>query len=54
MLRRDIDPDGLRDLEFLVGAGRLGRIETLARRDPVHAELVGTLAKLAGAHGRTA
>jgi glutaconate CoA-transferase subunit B len=54
VLRHDIDPDGLRELEFHVGAGRLDRIETLARREPAHAELMGTLARLAEVHGRTA
>jgi glutaconate CoA-transferase subunit B len=54
VLRQDVDPDGLRELEFHAGAGRLDRIETLALRDPAHRELLGTLAALAGAGGRAA
>jgi acyl CoA:acetate/3-ketoacid CoA transferase beta subunit len=54
VLRADIDPDGLRELEFHVGRGRLDRIEQLARRDPAHAQLVDKLAELAAGGGRAA
>jgi acyl CoA:acetate/3-ketoacid CoA transferase beta subunit len=54
VLRQDVDPERLRELEFHVGSSRLDRIETLALRDPAHAELMGTLAKLAETGGRSA
>ena len=47
VLRHDIDPQSLRDLEFHVGADRLARIESLARQEPAHERLYATLARLA-------
>lgn len=46
VLRRDIDPQSLRDLELYVGEDRLARIESLAKQEPAHDRLYGTLAKL--------
>ena len=46
VLRRDIDPQSLRDLELHVGEDRLARIEALARQEPAHDRLYATLAKL--------
>jgi glutaconate CoA-transferase subunit B len=46
VLRRDIDPESLRDLELYSGAERLARIEALARQEPAHDRLYATLAKL--------
>ena len=47
VLREEIDPQSLRDLEFHVGAERLARIESLARREPAHERLYATLAAIA-------
>ena len=47
VLRHDVDPQSLRDLEFHVGAERLGRIESLAAQEPAHDRLYATLAQLA-------
>jgi len=47
VLRHDIDPTSLRDLELHVGADRLARIEALAREEPAHDRLYATLARLA-------
>lgn len=56
VLRRDIDPQSLRDLELYAGEDRLARIETLARQEPAHDRLYVTLAKLVergrGAEGK--
>lgn len=46
VLRRDIDPQSLRDLELYVGDERLSRIETLARAEPAREQLRAALAKL--------
>jgi glutaconate CoA-transferase subunit B len=46
VLRRDIDPNSLRDLELYQGEDRLARIEALAKAEPAHDRLYGTLAKL--------
>lgn len=46
VLRRDVDPQSLRDLELYVSEDRLARIEALARAEPAHGRLYGTLAKL--------
>ena len=46
VLRRDIDPHSLRDLELYVGEDRLARIESLAKQEPAHDRLYGTLTKL--------
>jgi glutaconate CoA-transferase, subunit B len=46
VLRRDIDPQSLRDLELYVGEDRLARIESLARQEPAHEQLYAALAKL--------
>jgi acyl CoA:acetate/3-ketoacid CoA transferase beta subunit len=46
VLRRDIDPQSLRDLELYRGEERLARIESLARQEPAHDRLYATLAKL--------
>jgi glutaconate CoA-transferase, subunit B len=48
ILRQEVDPQSLRDLEFHQGADRLARIEELARAEPAHARLHETLAKIAG------
>ncbi|MET0919379.1 MAG: CoA-transferase [Burkholderiales bacterium] len=46
VLRRDIDPESLRDLELSVGGERLARIESLARKDAAHGRLRTALAAL--------
>jgi len=46
VLRRDIDPESLRDLELYSGAERLTRIEALARQEPARDRLYEWLAKL--------
>lgn len=46
VLRRDIDPQSLRELEFHLGDDRLARIESLARQEPAHDRLYATLATL--------
>ena len=46
VLRRDIDPQSLRDLEFYLGEDRLVRIESLASQESAHERLYATLAKL--------
>ncbi len=48
VLRDDVDPQSLRDLEFLVGAGRLERIAALARNEPAHDRLHAILTRLVG------
>lgn len=47
VLREEIDPQSLRDLELYVGEERLARIEALAKAEPAHEQLHGTLARLA-------
>src|SRR5207249_12119074 len=46
VLRRDIDPHSLRDLELYSGDDRLSRIESLAIQEPAHERLYATLQKL--------
>ena len=46
VLRRDIDPSSLRDLELSVGGERLARIAALARQDAAHGRLRTALAAL--------
>lgn len=46
VLREDIDPQSLRDLELLVGEERLARIESLARAEPAHDRLHQALGRL--------
>lgn len=46
VLRQDIDPQSLRDLEFHVGAHRLERIEALATLEPAQGRLHRTLAEI--------
>lgn len=59
VLREDIDPQSLRDLELHVGGERLARIESLARAEPAHDRLHQALGRLAqraravGGAGRT-
>lgn len=48
VLRQVVDPDGLRELEFLVGEDRLARIETLARGEAAHDRLYRHLGALVG------
>ncbi len=47
VLRTQVDPLALRDLELFTGDERLARIEALARREPVRAQLREKLAALA-------
>ena len=46
VLRRDIDPQSLRDLEIYSGDDRLSRIESLALQEPAHDRLYATLAQI--------
>lgn len=46
MLRNDIDPQSLRDLELYIGADRLARIEMLAAAEPARQRLHATLAQI--------
>ena len=46
LLRTEIDPRSLRDLEFHVGAERLARIEALARAEPARERLHAALAQI--------
>ena len=46
ILRRDIDPESLRDLELYSGTERLTRIEALAKKEPARDRLYASLAKL--------
>ena len=46
VLRRDIDPESLRDLELYSGAERLARIEALARQEPARDRLYASLRKI--------
>jgi len=52
VLRTDIDPQSLRELELYSGDERLARIESLALLEPAHDRLYATLAQLRerGAH----
>jgi acyl CoA:acetate/3-ketoacid CoA transferase beta subunit len=44
ILRREVDPQSLRDLELYSGEERLSRIEALAKEDAAHERLYRTLA----------
>ena len=46
VLRREVDPQSLRDLELHVGEARLARIESLATQESAHDRLYATLANL--------
>ncbi len=46
ILRDEIDPQSLRDLEFYLGEDRLSRIERIAGADDAHRNLVGALASI--------
>jgi acyl CoA:acetate/3-ketoacid CoA transferase beta subunit len=46
VLRNDVDPQSLRDLEFHVGEHRLSRIESLARREGARENLTKALATI--------
>jgi acyl CoA:acetate/3-ketoacid CoA transferase beta subunit len=46
LLRTEVDPQSLRDLELHVGAERLARIETLARAEPARGRLHAALAQI--------
>jgi len=48
VLRTQVDPLALRDLELFTGEARLNRIEELARQEPARAQLMERLAELAG------
>lgn len=47
VLRHEIDPQSLRDLEFYTGEDRLSRIEALAAAEPAHRRLHDAMAGLA-------
>ena len=53
VLRRDIDPESLRDLELYSGVERLARIEALAKQEPAHERLYASLAKILERHRAT-
>ena len=46
LLRSEVDPQSLRDLEFHVGTARLARIEALARAEPARERLRAALAQI--------